>query len=174
MTLRRLTTAAAILAIASSLLQAAPAAAHTADSLHQHGWSQYRFRPVFNCANASQYFTWDYTPGWVSIDMPDVMTTPGGTQYVYFTARLEYYDFGAGKWIVTGQERPWARTLTNASGPALSWREVDANWREVRYAPTSWSWNVTSGFYYRVHLYFYWSYDGTKFYDDATDYCYVS
>ena len=169
---KRLSIVAAAVALGAGA-NVAPAAAHSADALHQHGWSQYRFRPAFNCGNASQVFT-SYTPGWVGIDMPDLMTTPGGNQYVYFTARLEYYNFASKSWVITGEAKPWVRTVTNGSGPALSWREYDAYGRDVRYAPTSWSWNVASGNYYRVHLYFHWGYDGTRFYDDATGYCYVS
>ena len=161
--------------VAGGLAQAEPAAAHSADALHQHGWSSLRlmYGSPFRCTNSSQMFTY-VVPGDVNLELPDLVTTPGGTQYVYFTARLEYYNFGAKQWVETGEPKPWLRTLTNGNGPALSWREVDANWNEVRYAPRALSWSVTSGYYYRIHQYYYWGYDGTKFYDDATGYCYVA
>ena len=72
-----------------------------------------------------------------------------------------------------GEAKPWLRTVTTATGPALSWREVDSQGREVRYAPLTLGWYVGKG-WYRVHLYFYWAYDGTKYYDDTSDWCQVT
>src|SRR3990170_3541848 len=115
--------------IVGGLVQAMPARAHTADALHKHGWSPLRLSSgsPFRCTNSFEMFT-SVVPGDVNLELPDLVTTPGGTQYVYFTARLEYYDFSSKAWVATGEAKPWLRTLTNGYGPALSWREVDASW----------------------------------------------
>ena len=74
---------------------------------------------------------------------------------------------------MTGDASPGSEHSTNGSGPALSWREYDAYGRE-RYRPQDLHIDSHVGVYYHVQQYYYSGYDGTEFYDDATDYCLVA
>ena len=150
------------------LAAAPPAAAHAADALHQHGWSSAQLmfgRGVFWCSENIPGFQ----TGTISHLMPDVMTTPGGSQTVYFTARIEYWD-GSKPVTVASAPKPWWYTKASANGISHGWRELGTD----HPAPQTFYWTSTwAGVFFRVHYYFYWGFDGTYFTQDVSPWCKV-
>lgn len=177
---RLVTTLVTLIALTSGLALAVPtsATAHQADNLHQHGWSSFYLQVFTNfgspiaCANTyKDPFNGRVYQGAVRVYYPDVITSPapaGTLAKVWFTARLEQYTSSG--WYTIPDNTPWVYALANQNG-LQGWYN-SSNLRIQAYPPT-FGWNVGNG-YYRVHLYFSWDYDGTKFYNDVTNWCQVS
>ena len=164
--------AAGVAVVALAGTAADPAAAHYTDRDHQHGWTELGLvsaGPVFRCMPGL-----GIGAGSVSVAIPDFMTTPGGTRYVYFRVILERYNgstwvaatWNGSQWVYLGVT-PWYYTVANSSGPVWGWRELGTN----RYAPASRiGFYPQPGFYYRATVQFYWGYDQQQ-HNEVTSFC---
>lgn len=163
MTIRRLLALAVVAAAActGSLASPAPAIAHSADALHQHGYTGLMLGSPARCFGAPLY----NGSGTFSVAVPDLMTTPGGNQFVAFRASLEYLD--GSTWRNTYFDRStstwrympytnWYYNVANSSSLLSLWRELGTG----RLGPAWIGFDVFPGFTYRVHLYYYWYFDG--------------
>jgi hypothetical protein len=145
------------------------ALAHTGDALHQHTWStQLRnTTQVIRCLKSD--------PGWqdgtISLQLPDLVTSPGNPGKVYFTAGLDYWGWDGYRyrWLeVNGSAKPWLYNYATANGLRYPWRVQGTNaWGEpLVFRP------LTPGVYYRLHFYFFWEADNTFFNADTqSDFC---
>jgi hypothetical protein len=178
MNLRRLLALAVVAAAACTTSVASPdrAFAHYGDPLHQHGWNT---ALMFNPNPARCYDVALYNGmGQFSVTVPDLMTTPGGNQYVAYRAQLEYlvgstwrdryFDGSTWRYLPSSS---WNYALANSSGLAWAvWLELGTN----RFGPRGTiGFNVLPGFTYRYRLYYYWYYDGHTD-QDVTSTCAVS
>jgi hypothetical protein len=170
MTLLRRFLALASLAMAlSGALLASPdrAAAHGLDTYHRHG-------ALGGVQSACVSSLNGY--GVIRFNVPDVMTTPGGTRRVYFRAFLQYYDYSRAAWVYD-----YWNGSRYVGLPYLNYQYADANdrglvngfWRDYfsnRYTPVNYSFDITAGYWYRVNIQYFWAADGTEHWE-ATNYC---
>jgi hypothetical protein len=172
--IRRFVAVVGLAAALSGALLAAPngAGAHGLDAYHQHGWNElYALEPGVHA-----HCTYFNGSGILRFDVPDLMTTPGGTRRVYFRAFLQYYDYSRGSWV--GNVWNGSRWVDL---PYLNWQYADATdrglvngyWRDFStntYTPVNYPFAIARGYWYRVNVEYFWGYDGTDHFE-ATNYC---
>jgi hypothetical protein len=171
---RLLVLTALVGALMAALATPNPAAAHSTDQLHQHGWSPLTlaFSPnPMRCFGAGLY----NGMGQISVAVPDFVTTPGGNQYVAYRAQLEYHN--GSRWtdrVPDGRYLPgtnWNYIFANANGPLWA---VWIDYTTRQYGPRGTiGYNITPGFAFRFRLSYYWFYDG-RTETDVTSTCAVS
>jgi hypothetical protein len=159
-------------ALAAVMLSPSPAAAHSTDSLHRHGWTYVSASQITQCWNSS----WDPYGGSSSVSVaafwPDLVTSPvrivNGVQYNYKVKLVSELQYWNGSAFVTAGGEPYKRyyTWANNNGMVGWWWEDGTD----RYAPTKLSYDVVAGYYYRLRVWYQWTYDGTWHYDD-TNWC---
>jgi hypothetical protein len=181
---RRITSFSTLVAALALALPWA-ANAHSTDSLHQHGFSSTYalFNPTFKgtperCGSATEWFG-TIQPGTVQAFLPDAVTSPserGEGRRVFVTAKLETYNFDLRTPVEVSNWSPWAYTFANASGRTYNawydWNTASATSLGRVIGSNNISWNAQPG-WYRVHLHFYWQYDGFR-HDHYTGWCEVS
>jgi hypothetical protein len=185
--LRRLPVLLALVASMATVGLATPGVA-AADyaSLHRHGWSSgLLWRGTAYCTDRQDFYG-TISSGSIGFEPPDIMTTPvrqGQTsEVVYFRAVLEWWDgskfvekYWNGSQYVYYKSTGWywgkANTTALMAFPNwLVWAEYPSN----RYLGVGRiGWDVSSGFHYRVHLYYHWGVDGATA-DDVTNWCTVN
>jgi hypothetical protein len=170
--LRRFLALAGLAMALSGALLASPdrAAAHGLDQYHRHGALVGGVQSVC-MSNLNGY-------GIIRFNVPDLMTTLGGTRRVYFRAFLQYYDFSRGAWVYD-----YWNGSRYVGLPYLNYQYADANglglvngfWRDFssnRLTPVNYSFDITAGYWYRVMIQYYWGADRSD-HLEATNYCNV-